>query len=224
MLFCLRAYQRLHDSITENVKNVITKMTLCSSLPKRPRLDSSNVLPSCSAQTIPTSTVSPDVAVRVGYTQPKTYTLTPRRKRLGKAVTRKCQLGIATETMKNPITRKKILLLVGREVQKEVRNMTADSTHSILGREAWKEFEWDTLLEELQINAPVLLSILQAATRTRAPRSNTKSVIGTRAAILLKHRSPKMSLLQKVISLVLYSGHTSNQVYNDFKSYINYFD
>lgn len=150
--------------------------------------------------------------VRVGYTQPKTYTLTPRRKRLGKAVARKCQLGIATETMKNPITRKKILLLVGREVQKEVRNMTADSTHSILGREAWKEFEWDTLLEELQINAPVLLSILQAATRTRAPRSNTKSVIGTRAAILLKHRSPKMSLLQKVISLVLYSGHTSNQV------------
>ena len=65
MLFCLRAYQRLHDSITENVKNVITKMTLCSSLPKRPRLDSSNVLPSCNAQTIPTSTVSPDVAVSI---------------------------------------------------------------------------------------------------------------------------------------------------------------
>ena len=41
--------------------------------------------------------------------------------------------------------------------------------------------------------------------------------ICTCAAILLKHQNPKMSLLQ-IISLILYSGHTSKQVYKQFSS------
>ena len=67
-------------------------------------------------------------------------------------------------------------------------------------------------MEELHANAPVLISILRAATKTRVCRSNTNAVVGTCTAILLKHRNPKMGLLQKIISLILYSGHASKQV------------
>ena len=77
---------------------------------------------------------------------------------------------------------------------------------------ALKDFEWDTVIDELRNHAPVVLGILQAATKPRVPRANTNAVIGTFAAIILKQRNSKMSLLQKIISLLLYSGHTSIQV------------
>ena len=138
--------------------------------------------------------------------------LTPCRKGLGKAVARKSQQGIAVEAMRNPLTRKRILYLVGREVQKEIRKMAAESTHSVVGINALKDFVWHTVIDELRNHAPVLLGILQAATKTRVPRANTNAVIDTCAVNILKQRNSKMSLLQKTISLLLYSGHTSIQV------------
>ena len=96
--------------------------------------------------------------------------------------------------------------------------MASDNVHSILSTGSMKEFQWKTLIKELCTYAPVLLNILQAAIKTRVPRSNTNAVVCTCAAILLKHRNPKMSLLQKIISLILYSGHTSKQVYKQFSS------
>ena len=80
--------------------------------------------------------------------------------------------------MKNPLTRKRVLNLVGRELHKEVQKMASDSTNSLLKMEDLKEFEWDKLLQELSTHAPVLLSVLQAATKTRSPRTNTNAVIG----------------------------------------------
>ena len=93
--------------------------------------------------------------------------------------------------------------------------MTSDNAHSFLCSQSkadLKEFKWDRLHAELSDNAPTLLSILLAATKTRVPRPNAHIVVGTCVAILLKHCNPKMSLLQKIISLVLYAGHASKQV------------
>ena len=90
--------------------------------------------------------------------------------------------------------------------------MASDSTNSLLKMEGLKEFEWDALIGELSTHAPVLLGVLQAATKTRSPRTNTNAVIGICAAIIFKQRNSKMSLVQKIISLVLYAGHTSIQV------------
>ena len=59
-------------------------------------------------------------------------------------------------------------------------------------------------------NAPTLLAFLQAYTKTRVARSNTKAVVGTCAAIIFKHRQPKMR--QKVVSQILYAGHASKKV------------
>ena len=75
------------------------------------------------------------------------------------------------------------------------------------------EFNWDALKTELLVNAPILLSILEACTHTKSPRTNSTAVIGMCAALILRHRFTKMCLLQKMVSLILYAGHSDKQVH-----------
>ena len=75
------------------------------------------------------------------------------------------------------------------------------------------EFNWDALKTELLVNAPILLSILEACTHTKSPLTNSTAVIGMCAALILRHRFTKMCLLQKMISLILYAGHSDKQVH-----------
>lgn len=117
--------------------------------------------------------------------------------------------------MKDSSTRKYVLNLVGKEICNEIRLMASNKVDSFLcstSKDDLKTFSWGRLHAELSTFAPVLHSILLAATKTRVPRPNTRMVTGMCAAILLKHRNPKMSLVQKVVSLVLYAGHASKQV------------
>lgn len=65
---------------------------------------------------------------------------------------------------------------------------------------------------EISTRAPVLLRILTAATKTRKDRPNQFTVIGMCFALILKHRNPSLNLIQKIISLILYAGHSSKQV------------
>lgn len=125
---------------------------------------------------------------------------------------RRSRKTIAVESMKDPCTRQVLVKLFGKEVHKEIRLMASESFLCSQSKDDLKEFKWDRLHAELSHKAPVLLSILLDATKTRVPRPNSHIVVGTCVAILLKHRNPKMSLLQRIISLVLYAGHTSKQV------------
>ena len=93
--------------------------------------------------------------------------------------------------------------------------MCSEHTSSVLSSQSvtdlW-EFTWEKLLHELKVNAPILLSILRECTKTRRPRPNQNAVIGMCAVILLKHRFKKMSLVQRILSLILYAGHSGKQV------------
>ena len=140
--------------------------------------------------------------------------MTPRRKHLGKAVARRSETSIAAESMKNPSTRQALLKLLGSEVRKEIRSMSAVSFLGSGSIDDLNQFQWDRLHRELSTEAPILLSILINATKTRVPRPNSHIIVGTCVSLLLKHRNPKMSLLQKMISIVLYAGHASKQVYS----------
>ena len=125
----------------------------------------------------------------MGYKKPKTFVLTPRRKHLGKAVARSSKKAVAVECMKDSLTRKHLLKLVGKEIYDEIRLMSSNKVDSFLrsmSKEDLKTFSWDRLHAELSRFAPVLQSVLLAATKTRVPRPNTRMVIGMCAAILLK--------------------------------------
>jgi len=77
------------------------------------------------------------------------------------------------------------------------------------------------LLDELQDTAPTLLHLLRSCVTVKKPpshqwktnRSRDTTIVGLCAAILLRHRNYQMNLVQRVISIMLYSGHASKQVY-----------
>lgn len=136
---------------------------------------------------------------------------------MGKALARGSKRALAKDCLQDKITSKHLWDLIGLRLRRELRNMVSDTTHSILrsqSAEPMKSFSWDAVINELLQHAPTLLFILRACTQTRVERSNVKAVIGTCAVILLKHRYDRMSMFQKIVSIILYAGHCSKQVRN----------
>ena len=104
---------------------------------------------------------------------------------------------------------------LGTMLRQELKMMCSDSTQSVLRTQSLSDnptFSWSTIYSELQLHAPLLFNLLSSLTRTRHVRSNQKAVMCVCAAVLLKYRFPQMSLLQKVVSLIMYAGHASKQV------------
>ena len=136
--------------------------------------------------------------------------------KLGKAVARGFKQTIAVQALDDPRTRGHILKKIGKLVYKELRALCSDNTASVLRspstQQALATFEWATLISELDKHAPVFLHILRSCTITKKPRDNCDAVIGMCAAILLKHRFSEMSLVQRIISMILYAGHSGKHV------------
>ena len=98
--------------------------------------------------------------------------------------------------------------------------MSSDKVGSVMHSDSKTEleqFSWRKILDEVSVNAPVLLNVLTAASKTKTTRSNTQAVIGLCIAILLNHRSKRMNLVQKMVSLILYNGSASKQVHKHKK-------
>ena len=152
----------------------------------------------------------------MGYTaQPKRFNLTPSRKGIGKAVARGSRAKIAKQCLDDLVIRKHIIKHIGFAVKSEIVALCSDRVESVLrqvSKESLTEFKWYTFLDEMKIHAPILFHILQQCTTTKVIRANANFVIGMCGAMLCKLRSPKMSLIHRILSLILYSGHCSKAV------------
>ena len=147
--------------------------------------------------------------------QPKSYIMTPRRRRLCRPLARGSRCAFARKCLNDRIIRGFIVKGLGRSLQHEIAQVCSDNTVSILRDKAastLKEFTWEKLLEEVKVLAPTLLKILQSCTKTRKPRRNQDAIIGVLVAIMCRHRRPVSSLFQRLVSLILYSGHASKRV------------
>ena len=141
--------------------------------------------------------------------------MTPTRRRICKPLIRGSRCALARQCLKDCVLRRYINKSVGVSLQHEIAGLCSDKVESILRDKsvrALETFKWDSVMEEMKTRAPTLLSILESCTKTRKVRKNRKAVIGIIAAILCKHRRPTASLLQRLISIVLYSGHASKSV------------
>ena len=108
-----------------------------------------------------------------------------------------------------------LLKRIGMALRNELRVMCSESTNSILSNQSvseLKDFKWNKLLSELEKYAPTFLMILCESTHTRQPRHDRNAVIGMCAALILKLRFSKICLVQKIMSLILYGGHSGKQV------------
>ena len=151
----------------------------------------------------------------MGYKRPKSYLLTPRRRRIGKAVGRGSRKAIARECIKDSITLKYALGFLGNAIKKEMKALASDSSNSVLKGQnipSMSNFGWEKVLEELNVHAPILLQLLRSVTTTKSVRPNQNAIIGMCVSLLLKHCYSKMSMMQKIVSVILYAGHASKQV------------
>ena len=137
---------------------------------------------------------------------------TPRRRHMVKSIARGSKFALVNQCFDDPDTNKYLIQKIERLVQHEVKVMCSINSQSILLSKNPKHISWDRLLTEMKASAPVLTGILMACTRTKTAKSNRDAIVGTCAAILFQHRFPRMSLLQRLIAVILYAGHSSKQV------------
>jgi len=164
------------------------------------------------------------VQVTIQYTdRPKSYLLTPSRKKVGKLVARGSKIAIANQFLKDLQLRKHIATKIGKIIHDEIGVMCSNKFGSVLRNQSVQTFSCEAVVTEMKACAPTLLSVLQVCTNghkrpkcqtqktnTSMPDSNT--IISVCTAILCRHHRPSMSLLQRVVSLILYEGHSSKQV------------
>ena len=117
--------------------------------------------------------------------------------------------------VQNKATRKAMVKTIGRILSREVAAMCSDKFDSILRTKCKKsmmKFKFEAIIGELQDQAPTLLALLQTLLKTRTPRANYNSMIAMIAAMILKHRNAKCSLMHKMTSVIMYAGHSAKQV------------
>ena len=153
--------------------------------------------------------------MRVGYTRPKSYKLTPSRKHIGKALARRSKKALALECMKNEGVKKYILQLVGKIVHTEMKEFCSERGDSVLQNRdptLLKTFTWKTVKRETTTHAPVLVKILESTGIKGKNRPNFDAVVSVCVALLARNRNPRMNLVSKVLSLILYAGHSAKEV------------
>jgi len=131
---------------------------------------------------------------------------------MGKAIGRGSKRSVIDECMKDNTKCEYIFKKVRRVTRSEITTLCSNSMLRQQTANDLKTFSWDALLIELQSKAPFLMIILDSCTTTKRPRSNRRAIMGMCMALLLKHCFAKMYLVQKVISLILYAGHSGKKV------------
>jgi hypothetical protein len=147
--------------------------------------------------------------------KPKSYLLTPRRKNLCRPLARGSRCSFARRCLRDKSIRRYIIKGVGSSLKHEVARLCSDDTVFVLrdtSSLSLKNLQWDKVLNQAKEMAPTLLDLLYSCTKTKTPRKNESAIIGVLLAVMCKHRRPVASVFQRLISLILYSGHSSKRV------------
>ena len=133
---------------------------------------------------------------------------------------------LARQVMRNPTTRAVCLNILEKDIQKDLTKIASKSQHSSCLREttlsALENFSWEKLHSELRLTAPTFFRVLEGCVNVRRRRRVAKRVrkvnlpmlfLGVCAALLLRHRNRNLNLVQRIISLILHSGHAGKKVH-----------
>ena len=128
---------------------------------------------------------------------------------MGKAIARGWKKTVGVECFKDPTMARSAIGKLGTIIRQEIRKVASTNA---LAACSMQTFSWEWLLKQLGVHAPHLHQLLTSLTTTKGRRTNQRAVIGMCAAILMKHQNPTISLVQKILSIILYAGHASKQV------------
>ena len=154
----------------------------------------------------------------------RVYNLSRSLKRIGRSVGRLNRQSIAREAMKDERIRSKSIEILSKRLAKETKTLCSKKVMSTLRKRdlnSLQEFDVSSILNEMEQHAPSVLTLLRGcllgrkhlkvgARKTRSV--NADLVVAVCCAILLRGRSQRMNLLQRIVSIVLYCGHASKRV------------
>ena len=155
--------------------------------------------------------------VKVGYKKPQHYRMEGSVKKLGKSLVRGKIKNLLKRLLLNDGMQKEACIIVGRVVRKEIKFLCSDTHNSIQREQSKASIGFlagiPTVWCELQSKAPLLLLILQNCfLKSKATSDGMKAIFCMFISMLLKTRNSKMCMVQAMITLVLYAGHTEKQV------------
>ena len=137
---------------------------------------------------------------------------TPHQRHMTKSIARCHNKGLVDQCFGDEETSFYIKKKTESIIRSEIKKMCSQEVNSILQGPVKDiaSFKWESVLAELNANAPTLLSVLSAAVGKLSETSST--TIGVCCGIILKSRFNKMSLVQKIVAVILQAGHSSKQV------------
>ena len=118
---------------------------------------------------------------------------------------------------------------MGKVVSKELTRLSSRNVNSSLRHssvECIEESDWNALVQELEAEAPVMLSLLRECVQVKRRAYQPKGRVGRSArrlpsqdaaismrfSMLLRARCQQMNRVQRMISMLLYGSHAPKQV------------
>lgn len=136
-------------------------------------------------------------------------------KKLARCVGHKNCKSIASAAVGNMKLRPHVVEKLARSIRmQELVPLCSDKHDSILrlkSKPALEHFSWETVWEELRVNAPLLLSFFSCLLPKRK-QQEVHPAICMLASIVLRLNNQKVNLVQSVVSLILRAGHATKQV------------
>lgn len=150
-------------------------------------------------------------------------------KTLARSVARRNRSSIGRQATLDQGIRKRVLSILAQDIQKEMTKLCSLKMSSMLRQcsmENLSRFSWNALAEELKGVTPTLYAFLKGCVdvkrrdksmrnssgKVKPNRPSDTSVIGICACILLRHKNTHMNTMQRIVALILHSGHSSKQV------------
>lgn len=157
-------------------------------------------------------------------------------KKLGRSVGRANRSAIARQVMRDDRIRTRVIELIGTHLRKEMKKLCTKVVTSVLRKadcDSVRGFTIQSIIEEMKTHAPSVLTVLRGCLhgrrRSRAKKQKSCTIdvdtlVSVCCAILLRGRSQKMNLFQRIISLILFCGHASKRVSNTLNNKLYFFD
>ena len=117
--------------------------------------------------------------------------------------------------LKDPQTRKWLISGFGKILRYEIKTLCSDKISSVQrsnSKDSLPQFPWRVILEEAMEHCPTLFNLLFQSTMTKKARPNQLHVITVIICMLSKFHRSNMSLLQRLISILLYAEHVGTIV------------
>lgn len=143
----------------------------------------------------------------------KSYKIaTPWRKKVIKRIARRSYPSMTTAVVESETSCMSAVHSLSFKMKQEMSALCSLKCDSILrdNIEAVKHFSWMTIWLELEENVPTLMCLLKSL--IKRPEEN-KPLLCFLASAILKQCSPKLGLIQRAISIVLYGNGTNKEVW-----------